>query len=176
MSSPVRYIFRLVLFVLVQQFVLYQVPPLHQYLSPVIYYLFILWLPFTIGRSSLLFVSFLTGITLDFFTKTPGMHAAACLLIGYVRPFLINFLMPQQGVEFNYREPSATSLGIVPYATYVALLTLLHHSVLFTIQAFQFGNILYLVLKTAGSFFISVLLVFIIEIIFTRKQKFITNT
>jgi hypothetical protein len=149
---------------------------LHQYLSPVIYYLFILWLPFTTGRSSLLLISFITGITLDFFTKTPGMHAAACVFIGYIRPFLINILLPQQGVDFNYREPSATSLGLVPYATYVALLTLLHHGVLFSVQAFQFGNVLYLVLKTAGSFFISLLLIFIIEIIFTRKQKFITNT
>lgn len=176
MSSPVRYFFRMVLFILVQQFVLYQIPPLHQYLSPVIYYVFLLWLPFTIGRSSLLLIAFITGLSLDFFTKTPGMHAAACVFIGYIRPFLINIIMPQQGVDFNYREPSATSLGLVPYATYVALLTLLHHGVLYSIQAFQFGNLWYLVLKTTGSLLISLLLIFIIEIIFVRKQKFITNT
>jgi rod shape-determining protein MreD len=159
-----------------QHFLLYQIPPLHHTAVPILYFLFLLWLPFQIGRAPLLLLSFMTGLLMDFFTKTPGMHAAAMVLIGYLRPFLIALLMSQQGVEFNYREPSAQSMGMVPYISYVAILTLLHHFTLFSIQAFQFGNILYLVLKTAGSFFISVLLVFIIEIVFTRKQKFITNT
>lgn len=176
MSNPVRYLFRLLLLLFVQLFILYQVPPLHQYISPLLYFVFILWLPFNISRTSLLFVSFFTGLALDFFTKTPGMHAAACVLIGYIRPFLINILLPQQGVDFNYREPSATSLGFIPYATYVLMLTVLHHGFLFTIQAFQFANITYLVLKTMGTTAMSLLLIFIVEIIFVRKQKFITNT
>jgi rod shape-determining protein MreD len=176
MSNLLRNIIRLVLFILLQVFVLNQVPPLHQYITPYIYFLFILWLPFNLSRSGLLVVSFITGICLDFFTKTPGLHAAACVLIGYLRPFLINLLMPQQGVEFNYREPSVASLGFTQYITYVSVLTLFHHGLLFTIQAFQFGNILYLVFKTLGSTVISLLLVTIIEIIFIRKQKFLTNT
>ena len=176
MSTLLRNIIRLILFILLQVFVLNQIPPLHQYITPYIYFLFILWLPFSLSRSGLLIVSFITGICLDFFTKTPGLHAAACVLIGYLRPFLINLLMPQQGVEFNYREPSIASLGFTQYITYVSVLTLFHHGLLFTIQAFQFGNILYLILKTLGSTVISLLLVTIIEIIFIRKQKFLTNT
>ncbi len=176
MSTLLRNIIRLILFILLQVFVLNEIEPLHQYITPYIYFLFILWLPFSLSRSGLLIVSFITGICLDFFTKTPGLHAAACVLIGYLRPFLINLLMPQQGVEFNYREPSIASLGFTQYITYVSVLTLFHHGLLFSIQAFQFGNILYLILKTLGSTVISLLLVTIIEIIFIRKQKFLTNT
>jgi len=176
MSSLLRNMIRLMLFILVQVFVLNEIPPLHQYITPYIYFLFILWLPFSIGRSSLLIVSFITGLCLDFFTKTPGLHASACVLVGYIRPFLVNLLTPQQGKEFNYREPSVTSLGFSQYVTYVVVLTLFHHAFLFTVQAFQFGNILYLLLKTAGSTVISLLLITVIEIIFIRKQKFLTNT
>ncbi len=176
MSNLLRNIIRLILFILLQVFVLNEVPPLHQYIMPYIYFLFILWLPFNISRGGLLLVSFITGIFLDFFTKTPGLHAAACVLIGYIRPFLINLLMPQQGVEFNYREPSVSSLGFSQYATYVSLLTLFHHSWLFLIQSFQFGNLLYIILKIIGSTVVSLLLITIIEIIFIRKQKFLTNT
>lgn len=176
MSNLLRNIIRLILFILLQVFVLNEVPPLHQYITPYIYFLFILWLPFNISRGGLLLVSFITGIFLDFFTKTPGLHAAACVLIGYIRPFLINLLMPQQGVEFNYREPSVTSLGFSQYATYVSLLTLFHHSWLFLIQSFQFGNLLYIILKIIGSTLVSLLLITIVEIIFIRKQKFLTNT
>jgi rod shape-determining protein MreD len=176
MSSLLQYIIRFVLLILVQVFVLNQIPPLHQYFTPLVYYIFILWLPFTIGRTQLLIVSFLTGLALDFFTKTPGMHAAACVLVGYIRPFIVNLIVPQRGVEFNYREPSVASLGNVQYMIYVVVLTLLHHGMLFTIQAFQFGNILYLIFKTLGASIISFLLILIVEIIFARKQKFITNT
>lgn len=176
MSNLLRNIIRLILFILLQVFVLNEVPPLHQYIMPYIYFLFILWLPFNISRGGLLLVSFITGIFLDFFTKTPGLHAAACVLIGYIRPFLINLLMPQQGVEFNYREPSVSSLGFSQYATYVSLLTLFHHTWLFLIQSFQFGNLLYIILKIIGSTVVSLLLITIIEIIFIRKQKFLTNT
>lgn len=176
MSSFVRYTLRLILFILVQVFVLNQIPPLHAYFTPYIYYLFILWLPFTLSRIRLLWVAFFTGLFLDFFTKTPGLHAAPCVLIGYIRPFLINLLLPQQGVEFNYREPSATSLGIFPYFIYVSVLTLLHHLYLFTLEAFQFGDLPYLFMKTAGSLLISLLMILVVEIIFVRKQKFITNT
>ncbi len=84
--------------------------------------------------------------------------------------------MPQQGVEFNYREPSVSSLGFSQYATYVSLLTLFHHSWLFLIQSFQFGNLLYIILKIIGSTLVSLLLITIVEIIFIRKQKFLTNT
>jgi hypothetical protein len=176
MSNLLRNIIRLILFILLQVFVLNEVPPLHQYIMPYVYFLFILWLPFNISRGGLLLVSFITGIFLDFFTKTPGLHAAACVLIGYIRPFLINLLLPQQGVDFNYREPSVSSLGFSQYATYVALLTLFHHTWLFLIQSFQFGNLLYIILKIIGSTLVTMLLITIIEIIFIRKQKFLTNT
>ncbi|TWI81329.1 hypothetical protein IQ13_2346 [Lacibacter cauensis] len=176
MSNLLRNIIRLILFVLLQVFVLNKVPPLHQYITPYIYFLFILWLPFSISRSGLLLLSFITGLCVDFFTKTPGLHAAACVLIGYIRPFLINLLMPQQGVEFNYREPSVSSLGFSQYATYAAVLTLFHHTWLFLIQSFQWGNMLYVLLKILGSTIVSLLLIIVIEIIFIRKQKFLTNT
>jgi hypothetical protein len=113
---------------------------------------------------------------MDFFTRTPGMHAAATVLIAYFRPFLIALLIPQQGVEFNYKEPSVQSMGSIPYISYAALLTLLHHFCLFLIQAFQFGDLIYLIIKTAVSVLVSLVLILIVELIFHRKQKFLTNT
>jgi rod shape-determining protein MreD len=176
MSDFIRYTIRFFLFVLIQHFLLYQIPPLHHTAVPIIYFLFIIWLPFETSRGLLLLISFLFGLLMDLFTKTPGMHAASIVLIGYARPFLIALLMPQKGVEFNYKEPSAQSMGMIPYISYAALLTLLHHFCLFLIQTFQFGDIMYLILKTAVSVLVSLVLILIAELIFHRKQKFLTNT
>ena len=176
MSDFIKYILRFGLLLLIQHFVLYQIPPLHHTAIPILYFLFILWLPFKTGRAALLMISFFLGMAMDFFTKTPGMHAFAAVLIGYLRPFLISLLLPQEGVDFNYKEPSAQSMGIIPYISFVAILTLAHHICLFSIQSFQFGDVFYLITKTSISVLISLVLILIVELISHRKQKFLTNT
>lgn len=176
MSSLVKNIIRFILFILVQVFVLNQVPPLHHLINPYLYFLFILWLPFKTGRKTLMFLALVLGLTLDYFTKTPGLHAAPCVLIAYLRPFLINLLITQEGVEANYQEPSIKSLGFGAYFLYVAILTLLHHTFLFLLEALQFAGLWYFLGKTLLSVAISLFLVIITELLFVRKQKFRTNT
>src|SRR5665213_1608426 len=148
MSSLVKYIVRFCLFILVQVFVLNQIPPLHHFVTPYLYFLFILWLPFKMRRRFQMILAFLLGFTLDCFTKTYGLHAAACVLIAYGRPFLINLLISQEGSESNYNEPSIRSMGFTPYVTYAAILTLAHHSFLFFLEALQMGGFFYFFLKT----------------------------
>lgn len=176
MSNLVKNIIRFCLFILVQVFVLNQIPPLHQLVTPYIYFLFILWLPFKMGRRSQMLLAFALGFSLDCFTKTYGLHAAPCVLIAYLRPFLINLLISQEGAESNYNEPSIKSMGFTPYFTYVTILTFIHHSLLFFLQALQTGGYLYFILKSLLSTAISLLLIFLIELLFVRKQKFKTNT
>jgi hypothetical protein len=176
MSLLVKNIIRFILFILVQVYVLSQIPPLHQFISPYLYFLFILWLPFTTSRFSLLLVSFLLGITLDYFLGTPGLHAAPCVLVAYLRPFLINILISQEGAELNYAEPSIKSMGFAPYSLYVLVFTFIHHFYLVLIEWLHFGNFLYFIGKVTATTGVSLLLIFITEMLFFRKQKFRTNT
>ncbi len=176
MSNLVKNIVRFCLFILVQVYVLNNVPPLHHLVTPYIYFLFILWLPFKMGRKSVMILAFLLGFALDCFTKTYGLHAAPCILIAYFRPFLINVLISQEGAESNYNEPSIKSMGFAPYFTYIAVLTVAHHSLLFFLQALQTGGYFYFLIKTVLSTGVSLLLIFLTELLFVRKQRFRTNT
>jgi len=176
MSDLVRNTIRFVLFILVQYYVLFQIRPLHQFVVPYIYYLYVLWLPFSMGRMSLLFVSFMFGLTLDYFTQTPGLHAAACTMIAYLRGFMVNILIPQEGAEQNYRSPSPVSMGWAPYAVYVLVLTLLHHTYLVFLEWLQFGSFLFFLGKVVATSGISLMLILITELLFYRKEKFRTNT
>src|SRR6478736_6499264 len=106
MSSLVKNIIRFIFFILIQVFILNQVPPLHNLVTPYIYFLFILWLPFRMGRRAVMVLALALGFSLDCFTKTYGLHAASCVLIAYLRPFLINLLISQEGADSNYNEPS----------------------------------------------------------------------
>jgi hypothetical protein len=176
LSDLVKNIFRLLIFVLVQVYVLNKIPHLHRFVLPYLYFLFILWLPFSVTRLGLLFAGFATGLFLDFFTNTPGLHAAACVLIAYVRPFLIGLLIPKDTTEFNYREPSPRAMGWAPYMLYVFLLTLLHHIYLLFLQLLHFGNVLDFIVKVLATTGISMLLIITVELLFPRKVRYRTNT
>jgi hypothetical protein len=134
-------------------------------------------MPFKMNRTVQMALAFVLGFTLDSFRHQPGFHAAACVLIAYIRPFLINVLIPQQGADTNYEEPSVKSMGgLFPYLVYAGLLAFIHHAWLFMLEAFQFGNFWYFFFKTILSTAISLALIFIAELFFSRKQKFKTNT
>ena len=176
MSDLVKNIFRLVIFILVQVYVLDRIPHLHRFIVPYLYFLFILWLPFSVSRLGLLFIGFITGLILDYFANTPGLHAAACVLIAYARPFIISLLIPKDTSEINYREPSPRGMGWAPYSLYVFVLTLLHHTYLTLLEWLEFGTFLDFIIKVAATTGISLLLIFTVELLFPRRLKYRTNT
>lgn len=175
MNSTVKNIIRFFLFIGLQAYVLDEIPPISQFVVPYVYFLFILWLPFTINRFVLLISSFLLGLSLDYIGGTPGLHAAPCVLIAFLRPYLLNLLIPQQEREQSYMEPSFKSMGFAPYSLYVILLTFIHHIYLVLIEWLQFGNLIYFLGKITFTTLTSLLLIFIAELIFPRKGKFRTN-
>ena len=167
---------RLALFILLQVYILNQIPHLHEFITPYVYYLFLLWIPFSVSRLGLLLIGFVTGMALDYFTMTPGLHAAACVLVAYARPFIINVLTPKDTTEFNYREPSPRALGWTPYLVYIFILTILHHGYLVFLEWLSFGTLLRFLIKVAATTGISLLLILTIELLFPRRLKFRTNT
>ncbi len=175
MSSLVKNIIRFAVFILLQAFVFNKVPALHQFIKPYLYFLFILWLPFNLPRPGLLILAFIYGLCYDYLVGTPGLHAACCVLIAYIRPFLISILLPQESTELSYAEPSIKSLGWAPYGIYILILAFLHNSLLVFIEWMRFGDFLFFIGKVSATTALSLLLIFITEMIFPRKGKYRTN-
>ena len=175
MTNLVKNIIRFILFIVVQVYVFNKVPPLHQFAKPYIYFLFILWLPFKINRSGLMLLAFIFGLTFDYFSGTPGLHAAPCVLIAYLRPFLLNLLIPQETTQLSFAEPSVKSMGWGSYATYVLLLTFVHTAALVFIEWMEFGDFLFFIGKVTATTALSLVLIFIAEMLFQRKGKYRTN-
>lgn len=162
---------RFLVMLFVQLFMLSKVPPLHQFIVPYFYYVFLLWLPFRINRTALLFTGSVAGFAIDLFYKTPGLHMAASVLVSYARPFVINLLLPKEATEWGNEEPSSRTMGSVPYMTYLVLLTLLHNGYLILLEWISFGTFLYFMGKLVSTSLISLLLVNIIDLFLYRKSK-----
>jgi len=170
MNPVIKHIFRLIAFILLQVFVLNSIPPLHQFIVPYLYFLFILWLPIRINRVALLLMAFLFGLSLDYFTGTPGLHASPCVMVAYLRPYLLQLLLAQETAEAGYKEPGHLTMGWVPYITYAGILTFIHHTCLVLIEWLQFGDFLFFLGKVLGTTIISLLLILIAELLVPRKE------
>ncbi|WP_457831458.1 hypothetical protein, partial [Staphylococcus aureus] len=67
------------------------------------------------------------------------------------------------------------SMGWAPYSLYAGLLTFIHHFYLVLLEWLQFGSFTYFLGKVTATTGISLLLILVTEMLFTRKAKFRTN-
>ena len=155
---------------LIQIIILNEVPPLHQFITPYLYFTFLLWLPFGTNRLTLTILGFILGYSLDVFTNTPGLHAAAATLVGYVRPTILNLLLAQETSEEVNKEPSVGTMGWGPFLIYVFLLTFIHHFYLVLLEWLQFGNFTYFIGKVIATSLMSVLLILLVELVMNRRN------
>lgn len=176
MTGFIRYFFRALLLVAVQVYLLNKVPHLHQLVLPSLYFVFVLWLPFSMSRTGLLLTGFLLGLSVDYFSLTPGLHAAACVLIAYLRPYLITILMPRDTQEFQYPEPSVKAMQWAPYLVYILFLSFVHHFYLTFLQWLSVGSFWSFLGKTLLGTLISFLLILTADLLFPRQQSYRTNT
>src|SRR5215217_8644525 len=65
--------------------------------TPFVYILFMLLLPFGIPNFILYLVAFLTGLTLDAFYDTLGVHITACIMLALVRILFISVTVSRDG-------------------------------------------------------------------------------
>lgn len=138
---------------------------------PYIYPLFILLLPFEAPVWLLLMLGFVTGITVDTFQNTAGMHALATVLLAYLRTNVLSALMPKNLSEYPNQSPSVKNMGWMPFLVYSGFLILLHHSLFFTVEIWSLQNIGYLLLKIFASSTTALLFVIAYLLLFTKQQS-----
>ncbi len=138
------------------------------YVNPYLYIAFIFLYPLNKNRFLFLFLSFLLGLSVDFFLDSGGIHAFATLTIGYLRLFFIKVYLKKYEIDYPFFKLHAEAFGKV--FNYVVTLTLIHHFILFSFANFSFQNITHVLLNTLLSSVFTLLLYFLAIFIFTKKQ------
>ena len=171
MSPLIKNIIRGFVLLLVQLFLIKNIPPLHQFIVPYLYFVFLIWLPFRITRMMLLYIAFAWGYIVDVFYHTPGLHTAACVVMAYLRPGVIGFLLPKDATEWGNEEPTRVTMGQVPYAVYLIVMTLVHHTWLILLEWIQFGSFFYFIGKLFATAAVSLLLIFVTDLLLSRNPS-----
>jgi hypothetical protein len=115
-------------------------------------------------------MGFVLGYSLDVFTNTPGLHAAAATLVGYLRPTILNLLLAQEATEELTKEPSIGTMGWGPFMFYIFSLTFIHHFYLVLLEWLQFGNFSYFIGKVFFTSGMSMLLILLVELLLNRRK------
>jgi len=107
------------------------------YANPSVYLLFVLLLPLDIKGWVLLVCAFIMGIVIDMFSNTPGLHTASTLMMAFVRPWAVELISGRSDFDPG-SIPLFSARGQRWMFTYIFLLILVHHIVLFFLEIFHF--------------------------------------
>lgn len=163
-----RNIARFIFLVLLQVLVLNHIQ-FSGYVNPLFYVYFILLLPYQTSRWLLLVAGFILGLTVDVMTNTPGLNAAACVLMAFARPFVIRSI--STGTEYLIGEaPSIKNQGIKWFTYYAVVLVLIHHFSIFYLEIFRLNEFFQTFIRAVLSSIFTLLLIFISEYLFFSRK------
>lgn len=138
------------------------------YINPYLYVLFLLLYPFAGNQSLFLFLSFLLGVSIDVFEDSGGINAAACLVAAFVRPNLLRFSF---GISYDHQNIRLANTPFGSKLSYVFLMVLIHHFVLFSLEMFSLSHILLILKKTLFSSLFTVILILLSLSLFSKKYR-----
>lgn len=166
-NSVLRYALLFIILILLQV-LLFNNIQFSGYVNPYVYIMFILLLPVEIPAWILLFISFLTGLIIDVFSGSLGMHASATLFAGFARPYVLRIISPRDGYEQG-AAPSMIYYGFRWFFFYTLIIVLIHHFTLFYLEVFRFTDFFRTLLRVLLSSMFSMIFILLAE--YYRKGR-----
>ena len=134
------------------------------YISPFPYVLFIILYPVNGNKYGLLLASFLLGITLDIFSNSGGIHAAASIVLAYYRPYIFKFSF---GVSYEYQTVKLNDVLTPERFSFILISVLIHHIILFILETFQISffwdTLVRIILSTVFTIIICIIIIYLIK-------------
>jgi len=158
---------RFVLLVLVQVLVFNQLN-FFGFINPMVYILFLYWYPVKENRAAFIGLSFVLGLSIDFFSDSMALHAASTVTIAYIRPAIMRFVF---GVNIEFQSFRLGNSTKAQQITFLALLIIVHHMVFFTLEIFSIANVLLILKKVLATGLATLILCLLFTSLFSVKKE-----
>ena len=157
MTSTFLLVFKRFIFLVLLQVLIFNKFDLFGIYNPYICLVFILTFPVKTSKISFMAVAFAFGFTLDLFSNSLGLNATACLTVAFLRPYIMSFIFggffDPLGLKLikNYVSDSSFSQKIL----YISSIILIHHFILFSLEAFSLKHMSTVMHKTLITYLLS---------------------
>lgn len=158
---------RFILLVLVQVLVFNQLN-FFGFINPMVYILFLYWYPIKENRAAFIGLSFILGLSIDFFSDSMALHAASTVTIAYIRPAIMRFVF---GVNIEFQSFRLGSSTKAQQITFLTLLIVVHHLVFFTLEIFSLANTILILKKTMAIGTATLILCLLFTSLFSVKRE-----
>ena len=165
LQTIIKYSIIFVSLVLIQVLILNQIQ-FSGFVNPFIYILFVMLLPLTTPKYILLPIAFLLGLTIDVFSNSLGIHAAATTFIAYLRPMLVSVISNRDKEKSDY--PGLKQNGIEWFLLYTTAMVFFHHLALFFLEIFSFSGFFFTIFKIIFSSVFSIFVIVLSQYIIFR--------
>ena len=116
---------------------------------PYIYVLCLLMMPLTLSQHADMVIGAIVGLVMDTFCNSLGVHTAACILIMFIRPYLVGVLVNDKD-RLN-EQLTRRTLGMEAMIKYVVIMVLIHHFTVFMLAAWSWTHFWFVLAETAVS-------------------------
>lgn len=124
---------------------------------PYIYILCLLMMPITLPHNVDMLIGASVGLVMDVFCNSLGVHTAACILVMFIRPYLIGALVNDKD-RLN-EQISLRSIGMEAILRYVVIMVIIHHLMVFALAAWSWSHIGFVLLETLVSSLVTILII-----------------
>lgn len=129
---------------------------------------FLLLLPRTLSRSYLMLIGFFSGLLVDVFTNTPGIHASASVFVLFIRNFWLNVVNDDAQEITNLNVASLKKSGMIYF---IFPLVFAHHFLIFVIENGGFHLFGMVLSKVFFSSIFSTSVIFIVNFFISPKRQ-----
>ena len=124
---------------------------------PMVYVLFLMNLPVQVPRWAEMLIGAMVGLVFDVWHSSLGVNMAACVAFCYLRPILLGNLI--QDLERVKGEVCSATIGRMEYVRCLAILTVVHHLLVFSLESWSWHNWWIVLLQTLLSSVLTILII-----------------
>jgi len=124
---------------------------------PYVYIMCLLMMPITLPHSVDMIIGAIVGLIMDIFCNSLGIHIASCILLMFIRPYLIGSIVNDKD-RLN-EQISLRAIGMEAMLKYVVILVLVHHLAVFSLAAWSWHHIGFVLLETIVSSIVTILII-----------------
>lgn len=122
---------------------------------PYIYVLCLIMMPITLPHNMDMIIGAAAGLIMDIFCNSLGIHTAACILLMFIRPYLIGDVVNDKD-RLN-EQITVRAIGWEAMLKYVIILVIVHHFMVFCLAAWSWSHIGFVLIETLVSSLITIL-------------------